>query len=185
MRRYPPRFEVLPHWGVYCRCQEFRTIRARPRALRLELGSFSLVGTPRENASRLAVRGIPQTTSVSSVPPRKACNTFMHRGPMDSIRFSTCAMICCPTEWSKYSQFCENHLNILSLNERYNYFKSIVLSIYKKKLAWNETYITQLSNFKEINLSKEQIKEMLLRQDLFNINEPFIKIKTDIWEQLS
>lgn len=79
----------------------------------------------------------------------------------------------------------ENHLNILSLNERYNYFKSIVLSIYKKKLAWNETYITQLSNFKEINLSKEQIKEMLLRQDLFNINEPFIKIKTDIWEQLS
>lgn len=83
------------------------------------------------------------------------------------------------------STITDNHIEELSLKDRYNYFKSIALSIYKKKLAWNKTYITQLSNFKKINLSKEEIKKMLLKQDLFNMNEPFIKLKTDIWEQLS
>ena len=86
VRCNPPRSEVLPHWGVYCRCQELRTIGARSCAQGLGLGSFSLVGTPRGNASRLAGWGIPRSTSVPSTPPRKVATPCAPRSDgLDSI----------------------------------------------------------------------------------------------------
>ena len=88
--RLVPRF--FPTGASISRCREFRTFGAPPCAPELGLGPFSLVGTPRGHASRLARRGIPQRTSVPSAPPRKGCKPLVHRGPTGSIRFSRCAV---------------------------------------------------------------------------------------------
>lgn len=90
VRRDPPSPKVLPHRGVYLRCQEFCTIEAPLRAPRLGLGSFSLVGIPRGHTARLDRKGIPAASSVPFTLPRKVCKTLMHRGPTDSIQFSKC-----------------------------------------------------------------------------------------------
>jgi len=71
VRRDPPRSKVIPHRGVYWRCQEFCTFEALLRAPRLELGSFSLVGSSRETVERFARTGIPHAASASYTPPRK------------------------------------------------------------------------------------------------------------------
>ena len=88
--RLVPRF--FPTGASISRCREFRTFGAPPCAPELGLGPFSLVGTPRGHASRLARRGIPRRTSVPSAPPRKGCKPLVHRGPTGSIRFSRCAV---------------------------------------------------------------------------------------------
>ena len=70
--RLVPRF--FPTGASISRCREFRTFGAPPCAPELGLGPFSLVGTPRGHAPRLARRGIPQRTSVPSAPPRKGAS---------------------------------------------------------------------------------------------------------------
>ncbi len=77
------------------------------------------------------------------------------------------------------------HISTLSLNERYNYFHNIARSIIKKKIYYNNTYISELENFESLNLSKTDIEKILICEDIFEDNEPFLKFKKDIWEQLS
>ena len=75
-----------------------------------------------------------------------------------------------------------NHLNILELEKRYNYYQNIIKSTIYKRVRYNKNYITQISNI--INKPPEFIEASLIKQDLFSENEPFIKLKSDIWEQI-
>ena len=87
VRRNPPRFEVLPHGGVYCRCRKLCTIGARLRAPGLGLGALPLGGVSRETP-----RGLPAGVSSRRHPfhlPRLGrVQAPFHRGLMDSIQFS-------------------------------------------------------------------------------------------------
>lgn len=75
-----------------------------------------------------------------------------------------------------------NHLNILELEKRYNYYQNIIKSTIYKRVRYNKNYITQISNI--INKPPEFIEASLIKQDLFSENEPFLKLKSDIWEQI-
>lgn len=77
-----------------------------------------------------------------------------------------------------------DHFSVLSLKERYGYFDNIAKSIIKKKIYYNSTYISELENYTELNLTKSDIETMLMCQDIFDDNEPFLKFKKDIWEQI-
>lgn len=79
----------------------------------------------------------------------------------------------------------DNHIETIVLKERYNYFQKIAKSIIKKKLYYNHSYIDELECFDGLNLKKCDIEKMLICQDIYSENEPFLKFKTDIWEQLS
>lgn len=107
--RLDPRFFPL---GVYCRCREFRTIGARTRAPGLELGSFSLVGTPRKMP-----HGSPAGVSPGRLPSRPPLlgrlQPLVHRGPMDSIQFSMNAWLVCPVRGRQSRDLHENHLKFL------------------------------------------------------------------------
>ena len=87
VRCNPPRFEVLPHGGVYCRCRKLCTIGARLRAPGLGLGALPLGGVSRETP-----RGLPAGVSSRRHPfhlPRLGrVQAPFHRGLMDSIQFS-------------------------------------------------------------------------------------------------
>ena len=87
VRCNPPRFEVLPHGGVYCRCRKLCTIGARLRAPELGLGTLSLGGVSRETP-----RGLPPGVSSRRHPFHSLrlgrVQAPFHRGLMDSIQFS-------------------------------------------------------------------------------------------------
>ena len=87
VRCNPPRFEVLPHRGVYCRCRKLCTIGARLRAPGLGLGTLSLGGVSRETP-----RGLPPGVSSRQHPFHSLrlgrVQAPFHRGLMDSIQFS-------------------------------------------------------------------------------------------------
>ena len=86
VRCNPPRFEVLPHRGVYCRCRKLCIIGARLRAPELGLGGFAPRRRFSRNAARLAGRGILQAASVPFTPPRKGASPFSPRSDgLDSI----------------------------------------------------------------------------------------------------
>lgn len=76
------------------------------------------------------------------------------------------------------------HIRVLSIKERYQYFETIAKSILKKKVYYNNTHISELESFKEL-FKKGDIEKMLICQDIFNENEPFLKFKNDIWNQCS
>jgi len=78
----------------------------------------------------------------------------------------------------------KNHIDVLALKNRYNYFSDIAKSIIKKKVTYTEEYVGELSDIKGLCLSPEDIKKMLMYQDIYNDNEPFLKFKNDIWESL-
>ena len=75
-----------------------------------------------------------------------------------------------------------NHLNILELEKRYNYYQNIIKSTIYKRVRYNKNYITQISNI--INKRPEFIEASLIKQDLFSEDEPFLKLKSDIWGQI-
>lgn len=75
-----------------------------------------------------------------------------------------------------------NHLNILELEKRYNYYQNIIKSTIYKRVRYNKNYITQISNI--INKHPEFIEASLIKQDLFSEDEPFLKLKSDIWGQI-
>lgn len=77
------------------------------------------------------------------------------------------------------------HIRVLSIKERYQYFETIAKSILKKKIYYNNTRISELQSFEELKFKKGDIEKMLICQDIFNENEPFLKFKNDIWNQCS
>lgn len=78
----------------------------------------------------------------------------------------------------------KEHIRVLSIKERYQYFETIAKSILKKKVYYNNTRISELESFEEL-FKKGDIEKMLICQDIFNENEPFLKFKNDIWNQFS
>ena len=75
-----------------------------------------------------------------------------------------------------------NHLNILELEKRYNYYQNIIKSTIYKRVKYNSNYINQIS--KVTGISSDFVEASLVKQDLFSENEPFLKLKSDIWEQI-
>lgn len=75
-----------------------------------------------------------------------------------------------------------NHLNILELEKRYNYYQNIIKSTIYKRVKYNSNYINQIS--KVTGISSDFLEASLIKQDLFSENEPFLKLKSDIWEQI-
>lgn len=75
-----------------------------------------------------------------------------------------------------------NHLNILELEKRYNYYQNIIKSTIYKRVKYNSNYINQIS--KVTGISSNFVEASLVKQDLFSENEPFLKLKSDIWEQI-
>lgn len=83
--------------------------------------------------------------------------------------------------------FVENHKEVLSLKNRYEFYQSIIKSLIYKKVVYNNINIEDLLKIVNENgnlLSKQELENMLLYQDVFSKNEPFTKFKKDIWEQL-
>lgn len=76
-----------------------------------------------------------------------------------------------------------NHLKVLELENRYNYYQSIIKSTIYKRVKYNPKYIEQIS--KIAGISPDFIETSLVKQDLFSEEEPFLKFKSDIWEQIS
>lgn len=77
------------------------------------------------------------------------------------------------------SQFVDNHIEVLRLKEKYVYYQSMIKTLIHKKQIFNQNYIQELKPYISID-----IENLFIRQDLFNDNEPFLKFKRDIWEQL-
>lgn len=82
-----------------------------------------------------------------------------------------------------YSSNAENHVNILKIKERYEYYQGIIKSIIQKRIKYSPSYIKKITE--ECNLSYDFIEASLVKQDLFSDNEPFLKFKSDIWKQIS
>ena len=77
----------------------------------------------------------------------------------------------------------DNQIELLRLKDRHKYYQDIIKSLIYKRIAFNHPYLQQLSKF--LQLSNINIEQMLLRQDIFGENEPFLKFKSDIWKQIS
>ena len=77
----------------------------------------------------------------------------------------------------------DNQIERLRLKDRYKYYQDIIKSLLYKRIAFNHPYVQQLS--KLLQLSNINIEQMLLQQDIFSDNEPFLKFKSDIWKQIS
>ena len=77
----------------------------------------------------------------------------------------------------------DNQIELLRLKDRHKYYQDIIKSLIYKRIAFNHPYLQQLSKF--LRLSNINIEQMLLRQDIFGEDEPFLKFKSDIWKQIS
>ena len=77
----------------------------------------------------------------------------------------------------------DNQISILYLKERYEYFQNIIRSLIKKRIVFNKLYLHDISNF--IGMNERDLELLLLQQDIFGDNEPFLKFKSDIWNQIS
>ena len=75
-----------------------------------------------------------------------------------------------------------DHLKVLELEKRYNYYQNIIKSTIYKRVKYNPNYINQISNV--TGISSDFIEASLVKQDLFSEEEPFLKLKSDIWEQI-
>lgn len=81
------------------------------------------------------------------------------------------------------NEFINNHINILELENRYNYYQNIIKSTIKKRIEYCPSCIENIS--KLINKSTDSIEANLIKQDILSENEPFLKFKSDIWNQIS
>lgn len=78
----------------------------------------------------------------------------------------------------------KSHLTTLCIKERYNNFQSIARTIIRKKRYYNANYLNELEKYKGLNFEPDEIKNMLLYQDILDTNEPFKKFKEDIWHNI-
>ena len=77
----------------------------------------------------------------------------------------------------------EDQIIRLRLKDRYKYYQDIIKSLIYKRIAFNHPYVQQLS--KLLQMANINIEQMLLRQDIFGEDEPFLKFKSDLWKQIS
>lgn len=84
---------------------------------------------------------------------------------------------------SEYYKRLQNHIKILALEERYNNFQNIAKSLIKKRHIYNRSCLEKIE--KLTNLTKTQLENLLIKQDLLSNDEIFSKFKKDIWNQLS
>lgn len=84
---------------------------------------------------------------------------------------------------SNMYQRVDNQIVRLRLKDRYEYYQDIIKSLIYKRIAFNHPYVQQLSNL--LKLANINIEQMLLQQDIFGEDEPFLKFKSDIWKQIS
>lgn len=84
---------------------------------------------------------------------------------------------------SNVYQRVDNQIVRLRLKDRYKYYQDIIKSLIYKRIAFNHPYVQQLSNL--LKISNINIEQMLLQQDIFGEDEPFLKFKLDIWKQIS
>lgn len=71
----------------------------------------------------------------------------------------------------------------MELEKRYNYYQNIIKSTIYKRVKYSKDYISKIAGI--THLSTDFIEASLVKQDLFSENEPFLKFKSDIWEQIS
>lgn len=76
----------------------------------------------------------------------------------------------------------KNHIKLLELEARYKYYQKIIKSTIFKRVKYNKSYISKISHI--TGLSSDFIEASLIKQDLFSEEEPFLKLKSDIWEQI-
>lgn len=76
----------------------------------------------------------------------------------------------------------QNHIDILSLENRYNYYQNMIKTLIYKKEIITQNYLDDITE--EINGEKISLEDLVLKQDLFDKKEPFMKFKMDIWKQL-
>jgi len=86
-------------------------------------------------------------------------------------------------KYDNNNELLKRHLKILLIKNRYNYFQDIIKSLIIKKQSYPENYINELKKL-NIGITKTSIEDCLIKQDLLNDNEPFLKFKKDIWRQL-
>lgn len=84
---------------------------------------------------------------------------------------------------SNIHQRVDDQIDRLRLKDRYKYYQDIIKSLIYKRIAFNHPYVQQLSNL--LKLANINIEQMLLQQDIFGEDEPFMKFKSDIWKQIS
>lgn len=77
----------------------------------------------------------------------------------------------------------KNHIQIIALNERYNDFGNLVKSLIKKRYMYSEKYLKELESYGVY--TKIQLENALVKQDILSNDEPFSKLKEDIWKKLS
>lgn len=78
----------------------------------------------------------------------------------------------------------ENHINLIKIKDRYEYYQNLIKSLIFKRLLLNNSYISSLDDYLK-DIIQTNIENLILRQDIFSDEEPFLKFKNDIWEQLS
>ena len=78
----------------------------------------------------------------------------------------------------------KNHVDVLCLKDRYNYFSSVAKSLIIKRYRYNDSFLTKLEQIFK-NFSKIQFEQDLIKQDILSNDEVFSKFKSDIWKQLS
>lgn len=83
---------------------------------------------------------------------------------------------------NKDKQNVKNHIEILELEKRYNYYQNIIKSTIYKRVKYNSRYISKISKITGIN--NEALEASLIKQDIFSENEAFLKFKSDIWGQI-
>ena len=82
----------------------------------------------------------------------------------------------------KHIQRTQDHIDVLKLENRYNYYQNMIKTLIYKKEVMTQNYLDDLTE--EINGKKISLEDLILKQDIFDENEPFMKFKLDIWKQL-
>ena len=84
---------------------------------------------------------------------------------------------------SNMFEYVDNHIEVLNLVNRYNKRTNIAKSLIKKKFWYDNVFINQLKNL-DIGISECEFEDFIIKQDLYNSNEPFAKYKKVVWRQI-
>ncbi len=76
-----------------------------------------------------------------------------------------------------------NHIEILELKNRYEFYQNIIKSIIKKRHKYNDNYLEQIAKLTKYD--KKIIETNIIKQDILSDDEPFLKFKIDLWKQIS
>ena len=76
-----------------------------------------------------------------------------------------------------------NHIKMLELKYRYEFYQNLIKSVILKRHKYNDKYLEQVA--KIIKQDKVIIETDIIRQDFLSEDEPFFKFKSDLWKQIS